>query len=146
MAALRVKNEQQGIMMESITSIACHTFVHYMDKLNTKPRFTRYWKQKYTLSGRFGIFKHLKIKHTQIAPERRQPFHASLNMHTLYTHTSVIVRLGFVKETRRQHIAKVMKSGAAQEISTRNAAYASTYSDHVLVQTISMTPHNQGWM
>lgn len=36
-----------------------------MDKLNTEPRFTRYWKQKSTLFGRFGIFKHLKIKHTQ---------------------------------------------------------------------------------
>jgi hypothetical protein len=67
-------------------------------------------------------------------------------MHTLCTHnTSDVVRLVFVKETR-EHIAKIMKSGAAQEIITRSVADASAYSDHIPVQTISMTLQNQEWM
>jgi hypothetical protein len=54
-------------------------------------------------------------------------------MDPLYIHkSSTAVRLVYVKETK-EHSAKIMMSGASEEISTRNVADASSYKDHIPV-------------
>jgi hypothetical protein len=65
---------------------------------------------------------------------RLVPFHACLNMDSLYIHkSSIVVRLVYVKKTKGEHTAKIMKSRPSEEISTRNVADASSYKDHIPV-------------